>query len=191
MRSTIPAVSSRASSQLRRRPVAAWRDSGTPEAACRTAAVRGICMKVFQTRVAANPRLAAVRFSRRRLPSGVQLTAAACGYPGGLAPNADPQNPRKPREQPTARLPEPHSTVWRSPAMRSPGGRLPELRGDQLGNLRRVERGALAQVVTADEQVQRPRIIQRPAQPADPRRVGADDVRRSRELAVLGVVGQD
>ena len=60
--------------------------------------------------------------------------------------------------------------------------------GDQLGDLRGVERRALAQVVAADEQLERVRVVQRRADPADPGRVGADDVGRRRELAGRRVV---
>src|SRR5487761_1054531 len=57
---------------------------------------------------------------------------------------------------------------------------------DKLRDLRGVERRALAQVVTADEELEAVRVIERLADPAHPGRVGAHDVGRGRVHAALG-----
>src|ERR1700722_10549318 len=59
---------------------------------------------------------------------------------------------------------------------------------DKLRDLRGVERRALAQVVTADEELDAVRVIERLADPAHPGRVGTHDVGRGRVLAALRVV---
>src|ERR1700748_1112077 len=61
---------------------------------------------------------------------------------------------------------------------------------DELRDLRGVERRALTQVVAADEELDAVRVIERLADPANPRRVGAHDVGRGRVLAPLRVVVQ-
>ena len=62
--------------------------------------------------------------------------------------------------------------------------------GHRLGDLVGVERRALAQVVAADEQLERVREVERLPDPADVGGVLADDVRRGRELARRRVVAQ-
>src|SRR5271169_3071637 len=56
-----------------------------------------------------------------------------------------------------------------------------ELGRDQLRDLGGVQRRALAQVVAADEELDRARVIERLADPPDPGRVGADHVHRRGE----------
>jgi PAS domain S-box-containing protein len=63
-------------------------------------------------------------------------------------------------------------------------------RRHQLRDLRGVKRRPLAQVVAADEELDRPGIIKRLAHPANPGRIGADDASRGGELARGRVVSQ-
>src|SRR6266404_78856 len=65
-----------------------------------------------------------------------------------------------------------------------------QLSRHQLGDLGGVQGGALAEVVAADEEVDRLRVIQRPPDPADPGRVGAHHVCRGGELALRRVVAE-
>src|ERR1022692_828717 len=80
--------------------------------------------------------------------------------------------------------------ILRPPSRAPRGSARRELRGDQFGDLCRVQRRTLAQVVAADEHLDGVRVIKRPAYPSHPGRVGANHVGWRRELAALRVVVQ-
>src|SRR4051794_28143668 len=69
--------------------------------------------------------------------------------------------------------------------------RVRQLCCNQFGDLGGVEGRALAEVVAADEQLERVGEVERLPQPSDERGVGADDVGGRRELTALGVVDDD
>src|SRR4051794_290729 len=101
------------------------------------------------------------------------MGGSCCGAPrSGLcaATPSAPETVRTPRrsEPRDGQNPETAGTPGPEPGVPSGAG------GEQLSDLQRVQRRALAQVVPAEEQVQCPRLVQRPPDPADVGRIGPD-----------------
>src|SRR5690606_23447408 len=95
------------------------------------------------------------------------------------------RSPGRPGDQPSPTADAETGPRWDSELT---GG---ELRRKQFGDLRGVQRRTLTQVVPAQEQVQRPRVVDRTTDAPHPGRVGADHVGRGRELPLGRIVLHD